>query len=333
MDPIFPINEEILEEGHLDRGFPAYITDTEEYGWLVTAGTTVKVGDDIIGYAMVDVSMSVVRARQADQIVRLFIYMTVTIILICAVIFLIIYLSFIKPVKKITSIASSYDSENPAKSHDDFDKLEIKNHDELYDLTLSIKKMENDVNNKIIELTETNRRLVESQQFARKMTELANKDALTGVRNKIAYDGMVNVINEEISKGNPTPFGVIMVDLNYLKNINDDYGHDSGDTALIKLCNLICATFTHSPVFRVGGDEFVVIVRTVDYERVEKLINEFNTKIDELSHDDYLLPAEKISAAIGFSRFDKKTDKCVDDVFKRADKAMYERKRSMKHLD
>ena len=191
--------------------------------------------------------------------------------------------------------------------------------------------MENDIHNKINELSEVNKELVESQKVAEKMTELANKDSLTGVRNKTAYDNFVKDINTKITNKENLKFGVAMVDLNYLKEINDDYGHDSGDVALIKLCNLICATFAHSPVFRVGGDEFIIIVRGKDYTAIDKLLLGFNAKIDELSEDDELLPEEKISAAIGYSEFNKAIDNNVDDVFKRADKAMYERKHQMKN--
>ena len=115
-----------------------------------------------------------------------------------------------------------------------------------------------------------------------------------------------------------------------MKIINDENGHNAGDVALMKLSSLICGVFSHSPVFRIGGDEFVVVLRNVDYKKVDVLIKEFNYKIDQLSKDEYLHTYERIKAAIGYAKYDPKTDKSVQDVFNRADEAMYIRKREMK---
>ena len=185
--------------------------------------------------------------------------------------------------------------------------------------------MEKDINDKIRELTELNEALISSQKETAIMTELANKDALTGVNSKIAYNNEAIKINDSISKGNVEPFGIVMVDLNYLKLINDEHGHNAGDKALMDLCQIICDTFTHSPVYRVGGDEFVVIIRKNDYINIDKLINQFNDKIEENRHT--------LSAAIGYALFDPKQDGKVSDVFKKADEAMYVRKHQMKEED
>jgi len=194
----------------------------------------------------------------------------------------------------------------------------------------SMKRIEGDVYNKMNELTAVNRELDESHLETQKMTELANKDALTGVKNKIAYDNEVALLDEAIVNGEVEPFGIAMIDLNYLKEINDEYGHDSGDVALIKLCTTICTIFAHSPVYRVGGDEFIVILRGRDYEHASSLVKEFNAKVERLAEEEELRPEEKSNAALGYSAYEPSKDTCVDDVFRRADKAMYARKRKMK---
>lgn len=122
----------------------------------------------------------------------------------------------------------------------------------------------------------------------------------------------------------------LSLDLNYLKRTNDIYGHDAGNVAIRKLCHLICAVFVHSPVFRIGGDEFTVILKGRDYHDIEKLAASFNKKIQGLYTDEALDPAERISAALGYALFDSTKDNGVDDVFKRADEAMYARKKAMK---
>ena len=318
-------------------GFVASIyVDVATGEYLVTAGTPIvdpAQPDVVIAYALVDISMTTVRKSQADRIVRLFIYLVSTVVVLSLVGVLVINFILIKPVKTLQNAAKNYDVNEPDKTHEVFTKLKVNVNDEFADLADSMKEMENDIHNKIVELTQTNVELAATQKVASEMSELANKDGLTGVRNKISYDHQCEEINKQIENKEPLQFGIAMIDLNYLKNINDDYGHDSGDSALIKLCNIICTIFARSPVYRIGGDEFVVILRNRDYKDSKKLIKEFNTKIDGLGEDDDLLPAEKVSAAIGYSKYLPDKDKCVDDVFKRADKAMYERKREMKERD
>ena len=322
MDQIYDMNIEILSNPA--RGFPPYFTNTAEYGKLVTAGSPIYLGNEVVGYSMADISMSTIVGARSNSIVRLLIYLTSTVALLSVAGILIINVILIKPLKKLNAVANSYDSKNPNKAHDVFANLNINTHDELAELADSIKKMENDFYETIHELSA-------SKQEVQEMTELANKDALTGVRNKAAYNTEIETIDNDIKAGKIVKFGIAMVDLNYLKVINDKYGHNDGDAALIKISNLVCTIFAHSPVFRIGGDEFVVILKNADYRRADRLVKEFNKKIDELNDDEDLLPAEKVSAAIGYSLFDQTKDTCVEDVFKRADKAMYERKHFMKN--
>ena len=299
----------------------------------MTAGKPIHDGGTVVGYAMVDLSMEVVRANQAVLITKLFFYLLVTTMLIAVLGIVVIHFILIKPLNQIMSATKSYDVSKPEENHQTFSNLNIRTHDELRDLSNSLKTLENDVYEKINELVHTNNELVKSQQVAEEMTELANKDALTGVRNKIAYNELVKELNHEIKVNDKLKFAIVMIDLNYLKLINDDFGHDNGDQALIKLCNIICNTFAHSPVFRVGGDEFVVVVRNQDYRNIDKLVAKFNDEIYLLSLDKDLTRPEQVSAAIGYAIYSNEIDNNVESVFKRADTAMYERKHYMKEND
>ena len=330
IDDLYEEDYGMLEDPKI--GFLASIYVDEATGLtLVTAGAPIyDSSNNIICYALVDIRMDAVRAAQASRIVRLFIYLMSTVIILSIVGIIVINFLMIRPVKALQKAANSYDVNNPDETHEVFKKLNVKNHDEFRDLAESMKTMENDINLKIHELMQANAALLASQKVAGKMAELANKDALTGVRNKIAFDNIVNSLNEKIEKGEALEFGLAMIDLNYLKNINDEYGHDAGDRALVKLCNIVCAIFAHSPVYRVGGDEFVVLFRNVDYQDAATLVREFEDKIAKLSKDKNLVPEEQVSAAIGYSAYIPGDDSCVDDVFKRADKAMYANKKKMK---
>ena len=328
VDPLYDMNKEVIDNP--ERGFPAYKTNTD-YGYLLTSGTTVKDNDGkVLGYTYVDISLNSVRVRQANSIVRLSIYLFVTVVLITAIVVVVVHYVFTKPIRKIASVANSFNSEDPEKSHEAFENLKINTHDELSELTIAMKNVESAVRDRIVQLTEANEALKQSQLETQKMTVLANRDSLTGVKSKTAYDTYVAYANEQIAKGESPIFGLAMIDLNYLKNTNDKYGHDAGDEALIKLANTICLVFKHSPVYRVGGDEFIVVLRNDDFNNHDALIEEFKERMVSIFTNQNLQVQERISAAIGYAEFDKEKDKSIEDIFKRADKEMYKHKHKMK---
>ena len=160
------------------------------------------------------------------------------------------------------------------------------------------------------------------------MDRIANVDALTKVRNKRAYDENAARLSEGLRTGDVRDFGIAMIDLNDLKKINDNYGHDKGDIAIQRLCGMICAVFKHSPVFRLGGDEFAVVLEGHDLENVDALMQRLQGDIDRNRADETLQPWERTSAAVGFARYGE--GDTLEAVFKRADKAMYARKAEMK---
>ena len=92
----------------------------------------------------------------------------------------------------------------------------------------------------------------------------------------------------------------------------------------------ICIIFDHSPVFRIGGDEFVVLMENRDYENRDKLIHELKTAFELTSSDETKEPWERYSAAIGVAIYDSQQDKTMNDVFKRADELMYQDKQASK---
>lgn len=178
-------------------------------------------------------------------------------------------------------------------------------------------------------LLSTAQELSSTKKKAAEMNELAHKDALTGVRNKISYDSEVRRIEWALADGF-VEFGIVMIDLNFLKRINDSYGHEQGNVAIKKLCSIVCDIFKHSPIFRIGGDEFVVILENTDYKNIDSLSKKFNEDLDNIKSDETLEPWERISAAIGIALYDPAIDSRVSNVFKRADRAMYTRKKEMK---
>jgi diguanylate cyclase (GGDEF)-like protein len=124
-------------------------------------------------------------------------------------------------------------------------------------------------------------------------------------------------------------FAIGVFDCDNLKYINDFYGHDKGDIYIKKASQLICRTFKHSPVFRIGGDEFAVIMENEDFRDRDKLFNlfrEYREEICAAAEHEW----EQANISMGVAVYDPEFDPAVIDVARRADKVMYENKRLRK---
>ena len=177
----------------------------------------------------------------------------------------------------------------------------------------------------ILNIDERVRKELEYEENLSVAQSVASRDELTGVKNKHAYAETEQRYNELISKGKLTDFAVAVFDINGLKKINDTQGHQAGDKYIQRGCDTICRFFKHSPVFRVGGDEFVVIVKGYDYLNIRSIITKFRKhNIKNKTKGDVVIAA-------GMSRYDN--DGTVAPVFKRADEEMYHNKRELKKTD
>ncbi len=176
---------------------------------------------------------------------------------------------------------------------------------------------------KLEKLLEINKKQKEEIGSAK---QVAYRDPLTGVKSKNAYVEAVEKLNDSIKKEIITDLGIMVFDLNDLKTVNDTLGHEAGDQYIKDGCMMICNKFAHSPVFRIGGDEFAVILQGSDFDNRESLISEFENEVVENLKED------KVVVASGLEIYDPNKDKSVDDIFERADKKMYERKKSLKEM-
>lgn len=155
----------------------------------------------------------------------------------------------------------------------------------------------------------------------------ANRDSLTGLRNTTSYKRWVEEFDKDIEK-KTAKFGIVVFDLNQLKQTNDNYGHDIGDKLIATAAKVISDVFKRSPVFRIGGDEFLAILRHRDLEDCEKLFVQLDLECAKARIEEK--EEIPISIARGFALFESDNDFCFNDVFKRADNAMYENKRKIK---
>ena len=156
--------------------------------------------------------------------------------------------------------------------------------------------------------------------------QIAYSDSLTGVKSYNAYTEAMQRTDERILSGELKEFGVAMFDVNGLKQMNDTKGHDAGDDLLKEACRLICTRFKHSPVFRIGGDEFVAILEGEDYRDRDALFAAFEAEAERNVH------SRGPVVASGLAVLEPGGGQSFRDVFERADTAMYERKRELKDM-
>jgi diguanylate cyclase (GGDEF)-like protein len=236
-------------------------------------------------------------------------------ILICAVIALIVsglFLVFIlgfttRPLEQLTEAAEQVDKGN-------FDVyLPYNEDDEIGRLTKSFKKLSGNMKAHINALNE--------QVFI---------DSLTHVRNKGAFLIATEELQEQINNGSIDPnFALGEFDCDGLKRINDEYGHDKGDIYLKKACRTISDVFKRSPVYRVGGDEFFIILKNEDFHNLKFLLERFDVVVNEINASADA-PWEQVWLSKGFAIYDPAEDNLVQKIMQRADKLMYENKRESK---
>ena len=142
------------------------------------------------------------------------------------------------------------------------------------------------------------------------LLHLSYQDQLTGIRNNTSYIRMMNHLLEH-----PVPVGVAFADLNGLKYLNDTYGHEYGDQALRHLAKVCSEYFAKDQLYRISGDEFVVIcpeMQKTEFIRQAELLRE------------RLKKEEQELAAFGYLWDGGSTD--ADELLHRAERLMYQEK-------
>ena len=213
-----------------------------------------------------------------------------------------------EPLTKLTEAAKEVDAGNY-----DF-KLEYNGEDEIGVLTRTFR-----------DLTEHLR------DYIGNLNNLAYADALTSLHNKGAFDQCLQDMETQMTDSDrPLEFAVCIFDCNDLKKVNDQNGHDKGDLYLKESAALICEVFSHSPVFRIGGDEFAAVLLNNDYRNRDELLRIFDEKCAETQGQEKEAWTQ-VNVARGLAIYDPKEDHSVNDVVRRADKMMYEHKWKHKH--
>lgn len=198
----------------------------------------------------------------------------------------------------------------------------------IIDYLNDLSKLEKDNANYATSLKQAKDDIKDKEEMIGKMSVEVYRDALMHVGSKTAYLRKADELSGMIENGT-AEFAIAMVDLNDLKKINDKCGHKAGDTYIKGCCQIICNVFKHSPVFRIGGDEFVAVLMGVDYQNRDILLKQVRCEFSKSYSNTELPLYQRFSAAVGLAVFTPE-DITFEYVFRRADKAMYADKMSFK---
>lgn len=326
--------DEIVENGELmtqDR-----TTDTLiRYNYLgrdrVMAFVTLRNG---MKFVLCDGHDSIYRER--DRVVILMVVVSVIMAGVSMGVAAFISLRITDPLRKIASAANeigegNYDVVLPPEKNDEVGEVSRS-------FRLAIDKIRSRSEDIRAHVAAQNERIKKDAQTLKKqeddlvsMRNLAYIDSLTNVKNKHAFEDTASYIDEKIKAGT-AEFAVIMCDLNYLKLINDTHGHQEGDRALKKATKILCRAFPMSTVFRIGGDEFVIIPSMLEYARIAEHLSTLKMMLEQQrkTTDDI---TKRISISYGSAIFDRDYDHSFQEVFERADKQMYEQKQKIHAQD
>ena len=128
IDAIFDVNRETLTNP--DRGLPAYMTDTEEYGKLITAGAPIYYNGNVIAYSTVDYSLEVLHNEQSKSVWKLYGYLISATVLICIADLFVLKFILVDPIKLLTDASQRYADKKPDAEEGVFSELNIKTHDD-----------------------------------------------------------------------------------------------------------------------------------------------------------------------------------------------------------
>ena len=181
------------------------------------------------------------------------------------------------------------------------------------------------INEKAIQLTQLNEsleqkvinRTAELNELKDNYKKLATTDALTSMHNRYS---IMNLISSEINRFNryKTPLSIIMYDIDFFKNVNDNYGHDVGDSVLSTLSSLIMSNARDVDIFgRYGGEEFLIILPNTTLENAKQYAERLRKRVEEYSFE----VVSKITISMGVVEI--KDNENIDEIFKRVDDLLY----------
>ena len=190
----------------------------------------------------------------------------------------------------------------------------------------NIKKLIDSENNKI-GLINIGYDYTDKKNMEEKITHIAMHDSLTGLHNRTFFEEHLDLMFKE----RKVKVGLIILDIDGLKYVNDTLGHQQGDKLIVSVAKILNKTFRPSDIIcRIGGDEFAVLLRNIDEQQIQGVLKRLKSIVEEYNHN---LKVNKypLNISFGYSIKDDK-DKTALQSFKEADDMLFEKKVPKKEL-
>lgn len=187
------------------------------------------------------------------------------------------------------------------------------------------------IEEKNIELEKINLELQEANQ---KLSELSRIDGLTGIFNRFMFDRTIQS-EWDRCKRQFQPLSLIMIDIDFFKSFNDNYGHLAGDDCIRKVAGILsaCVSRASDTVARYGGEEFAVILPFTEKVNAQALAEQMRNEVEKLAipHTCSSI-SNRVTISLGVHTVTPSNNLSVEDLIKIADQALYQAKKSRNHV-
>lgn len=281
--------------------------------------------------ACVDFSMNHIHQQDREFIYQLISILAVFLFLILGGNIYYIRNKVTHPLDRISSCIDSFVYETEASRFQNVQRLEALDFRQEDEIGVLYNSFVSNLKESLYYMSNFNKakdEIVEKENEIEKISQKTYTDGLTPAKNKAAFLDDEIVFNIKIKNG-LKDIATVMVDINNLKYVNDTFGHDVGDKYILGCYDIIQDTYKNSPIYRMGGDEFLLVLTEKDYEDRDQLFEDINTKYQQCYDNEEKEPYERYSASVGMAVYNDGDE--FRDIIKRADKHMYERKMIFKN--
>lgn len=302
----------------------APVTTYGEWGWLISDYAPIYDSNGNC-VAIVGCDLDISAMMQGRKMVTVIIIAIVSVItsIIIALNLIILNKKVLNPLHQMSNQIKQFNiSKDMTEENSNIIDMSFKSQNELSDIYDSIKELQLSTVKFVKSINQKNERI-------KKLDETSHKDALTRVNNKTAYFEICKELNILLQSKDDFDVAIIMADVNNLKQVNDNFGHNRGDEYLKGCCKVLCDTFKHSSVYRIGGDEFVIIAQNEDFDRRSVLYSNLIESFDKYYLQEYKPLYERYSMSLGYAE-NTELDTTIEEIFKRADSIMYKNKNKFK---
>ncbi|SEA59393.1 diguanylate cyclase (GGDEF) domain-containing protein [Oribacterium sp. KHPX15] len=284
-----------------------------------------------VASACVDFSMEYMFKQDKRFIFQLAGILGLLMVIILTINILILRHKVTHPLDRMTSCIDSFVYETEASRFQNVQRLESLDFRQEDEIGVLYNSFVSNMKESLYYMSNFNKakdEIVEKENEIEKISQKTYTDGLTPAKNKAAYLDDEIVYDIKIKNG-LKDIATVMVDINNLKYVNDTFGHDVGDKYIMGCYDIIQDTYKNSPIYRMGGDEFLVVLTEEDFEVRDQLFEDINARYQQCYDNEKKEPYDRYSASVGMASYNDGDE--FRDIIKRADKHMYERKMTFKN--